>query len=148
MTLRRVEAPTVIENPELTQGVYRGLEALLDFYAVKRPQDVVFWRRMVAHLHEVPVADLRLAQAISHGLDDLAWHYDAYGWRKDAMPSSLALLWVPLPYILGHAEMLHGPRLPLDGVLLCYAAFALLCLIPGIGGKLLKAEKPKEEKEE
>lgn len=84
MTLRRVEAPTATENPELTQGVYRGLEALLDFYVLKQSQNVHFWRLILARLHEVPVADLHLAQAVSHGLEDLAWHYDAYDWRQDA----------------------------------------------------------------
>ena len=44
----------------------------------------------------------------------------------------LAVLFVPLPYLLSHAEHLSGPRLPLDGVLLCYAAFALVSLIPGL----------------
>lgn len=62
----------------------------------------------------------------------LGWRW-TYGWRSGAMPSSLALIWIPLPYILGHAEALSGPRLPLDGVLLCYAAFALACMLPGRG---------------
>lgn len=66
----------------------------------------------------------------------LGWRW-TYGWAPEAMPSSLALLWIPLPYILSHAEALHGPRLPLDGVLLCYAAFALSCFVPGLGGILL-----------
>jgi hypothetical protein len=48
------------------------------------------------------------------------------------------VIWIPLPYILCHAADLSGPRLPLDGVLLCYSAFALLCLVPGIGGWLLR----------
>jgi 4-amino-4-deoxy-L-arabinose transferase-like glycosyltransferase len=60
----------------------------------------------------------------------LGWRW-TYGWRASAMPSSLALMWIPLPYVLSHAEALSGPRLPLDGVLLCYAAFALACLLPG-----------------
>src|SRR5205814_881557 len=67
----------------------------------------------------------------------LGWRW-TYGWAAEAMPSSLAVIWVPLPYVLSHAEALHGPRLPLDGVLLCYAAFALSCLVPGIGGRLLR----------
>jgi hypothetical protein len=70
-------------------------------------------------------------------LSVLGWRW-TYGWRFTAMPSSLAVLWIPLPYILSHAEELSGPRLPLDGVLLCYSAFALLCLVPGIGGRLLR----------
>jgi hypothetical protein len=32
--------------------------------------------------------------------------------------------------LLSYAEALHGPRLPLDGILLCYVAFALVCLAP------------------
>jgi len=65
----------------------------------------------------------------------LGWRW-TFGWRREAMPSSLAVFWIPLPYILGHAEALSGPRLPLDGVLLTYAAFALVCLL-GLGRKLL-----------
>ena len=59
----------------------------------------------------------------------LGWRW-TYSWRKESMLLTLALIWVPLPYLLGHAEALHGARLPLDGVLLGYAAFALICLLP------------------
>jgi hypothetical protein len=65
-------------------------------------------------------------------LSGLGWRW-SYGWRWESMPAALALIWVPLPYLLSHAETLQGPRLPLDGVLLCYAAFAVTCLLPGIG---------------
>jgi len=65
----------------------------------------------------------------------LGWRW-TYACRREAMPSSLALMWVPLPYMLGHAEALSGPRLPLDGVLLCYAAFAVVFLLPKIGLEL------------
>jgi hypothetical protein len=41
------------------------------------------------------------------------------------------MFFVPLPYILTHAEALSGARLPLDGVLMCYAAFVLAALVPG-----------------
>jgi hypothetical protein len=61
------------------------------------------------------------------------------------MPSSLALVWIPLPYILGHAEALSGPRLPLDGVMDCYAAFALLCMIPGVGARLFDGSDRRRE---
>lgn len=54
----------------------------------------------------------------------LGWRW-TFPWRQEAMPAALAILWVPLPYILSHAEALQGPRLPLDGVLMCYAAYAL-----------------------
>jgi hypothetical protein len=67
----------------------------------------------------------------------LGWRW-TYGWRWEAMPSSLALIWIPLTYVISHAEALSGPRLPLDGALLSYAAFALFCVIPGVGGLLLE----------
>jgi hypothetical protein len=66
----------------------------------------------------------------------LGWRW-TYAWRRGSMPAALAVLWLPLPYLLSHAEALSGPRLPLDGVLLCYAAFAVACLVPGIGRGLL-----------
>jgi hypothetical protein len=72
-------------------------------------------------------------------LGALGWRW-SYGWRREAMPISLAVMWLPLPYLLGHAEWLHGPRLPLDGVLLTYAALALVCLVPGLGSPLLQGE--------
>jgi 4-amino-4-deoxy-L-arabinose transferase-like glycosyltransferase len=70
----------------------------------------------------------------------LGWRW-SYGWRKESMPASLAVIWIPLPYIVSHAEFLSGPRLPLDGVLLCYAAFALLALIPVVGRRLRDGAK-------
>lgn len=47
-------------------------------------------------------------------------------WRRESRLAALAVFWVPLPYVLAHAEWLSGPRLPLDGVLLCLAAYALV----------------------
>ncbi len=69
------------------------------------------------------------------GLGILGWRW-TYGWRQESRIAALAMIWIPLPYILTHAEALHGPRLPLDGVLLSYVAFALCCLVPGVGGYL------------
>jgi hypothetical protein len=68
-------------------------------------------------------------------LSVLGWRW-TYAWRAESMPAALAVIWVPLPYLLSHAEALNGPRLPLDGVLLCCAAFALAGLLPGVGGRL------------
>jgi hypothetical protein len=69
-------------------------------------------------------------------LGGLGWRW-TYAFWHESMPAALAVLWVPLPYLLSHAEALSGPRLPLDGVLLCYAAFAVACLVPGVGRGLL-----------
>jgi 4-amino-4-deoxy-L-arabinose transferase-like glycosyltransferase len=66
----------------------------------------------------------------------LGWRW-SYGWRWESVPATLAMIWVPLPYLLSHAEALSGPRLPLDGVLLCYAAFALAALVPRLSEHLL-----------
>jgi 4-amino-4-deoxy-L-arabinose transferase-like glycosyltransferase len=60
----------------------------------------------------------------------------SYAWRLPSAPAALALVWLPLPYILGHADALSGPRLPLDGILLSYAACALVGLLPGVGPRL------------
>src|SRR5262249_36642489 len=87
---------------------------------------------------ELPLA---LSLLILYLLAFLGWRW-TYGWRKECVPATLAVIWIPLPYLLSHAEALHGPRLPLDGVLLCYAAFALACLLPGVGPNLLAARKP------
>ena len=73
----------------------------------------------------------------------LGWRW-TYAWCCEAMPSSLALVWIPLPYLMSHAGLLHGPRLPLDGVLLTYAAFALACVWPPTARVLFKAS-PAEE---
>jgi hypothetical protein len=70
----------------------------------------------------------------------LGWRW-TYGWCRRSMPAPLAVAWVPLPYLLSHAEALSGPRLPLDGVLLCCAAFALACLLPGLGGRLWRGSE-------
>jgi len=59
----------------------------------------------------------------------IGWRW-SYARRWESFPAALAAFWVPLPYILGHAEALSGPRLPLDGVLLCFAALTLVGLLP------------------
>jgi 4-amino-4-deoxy-L-arabinose transferase-like glycosyltransferase len=61
-------------------------------------------------------------------LGGLGWRV-TYPWRREAMPLALALVFIPLPYLLGHAETLSGPRLPWDGVLICYAAYALVWVL-------------------
>jgi hypothetical protein len=80
-------------------------------------------------------------------LGGLGWRW-TFGWGRTALPSSLALMWIPLPYLLSHAEALNGPRLPLDGILLCYAAFAVVYVLPGVGVPLREGSRsePVEEK--
>jgi hypothetical protein len=66
----------------------------------------------------------------------IGWRW-SFGWRFEMMPASLAPIWFLLPYALTHAEAFHGPRLPLDGVFLSYAALTLACCWPSLTGYLL-----------
>jgi 4-amino-4-deoxy-L-arabinose transferase-like glycosyltransferase len=68
-------------------------------------------------------------------LGALGWRW-SYAWRLESSPASLAVIWLPLPYVLSHAGNLNGPRLPLDGIFLCYSAFALACLVTAGRGVL------------
>lgn len=64
-------------------------------------------------------------------LSFLGWRFTG-GWRSYSRLGALAVVWIPLPYILTHAADLSGPRLPLDGVLIAFAAFAIASLFPGV----------------
>lgn len=78
----------------------------------------------------------------------LGWRW-SFVWRWESIPAMLAMVWVPLPYVLGHAEALSGPRLPLDGVILCFAAFGLVGLMPGLNAGLLdRREDPHATQEQ
>jgi hypothetical protein len=74
----------------------------------------------------------------------LGWRW-TYAWRRESRLLALATIFIPLPYVLSHAESLVGPRLPLDGVLLTFAAFALSCMIPGVGAWLFAGPEADEE---
>jgi 4-amino-4-deoxy-L-arabinose transferase-like glycosyltransferase len=74
----------------------------------------------------------------------LGWRW-TFAWREQARLLALATIFIPLPYILSHAEGLLGPRLPLDGVFLTYAAFALACLVPGVGTVLFRGPEGAED---
>jgi hypothetical protein len=67
----------------------------------------------------------------------LGWRW-TYANRQAMLPAALAVIVVPLPYILGHAEALSGPRLPLDGVFICLAAYAVIWMIAGLRGLRVK----------
>jgi 4-amino-4-deoxy-L-arabinose transferase-like glycosyltransferase len=65
----------------------------------------------------------------------LGWRW-TFAWRRESRLLALAAVCIPLPYVFAHAEGLIGPRLPLDGVLITFAAFALACFVPGLGASL------------
>jgi hypothetical protein len=77
-------------------------------------------------------------------LGALGWRW-TYAWRWESGLAALAVMWVPLPYLLSHAESLTGPRQPLDGVLLTFAAFAIGCLAPVRAGARLRGNLPDAE---
>jgi hypothetical protein len=74
----------------------------------------------------------------------LGWRW-TYAWRREGRLLALATIFIPLPYILSHAEGLIGPRLPLDGVLLTFSAYALGCLVPGVGTSLFAGPEGVED---
>lgn len=69
----------------------------------------------------------------------LGWRW-SYGWKSSTAPLAIAMIWIPLPYILAHAEPLHGPRLPLDAALIILAAMAFSCFLPFVGSRLFRGE--------
>jgi 4-amino-4-deoxy-L-arabinose transferase-like glycosyltransferase len=131
----------VRSNPAAT--LRRRLQAGLNFlFGEEWFKQGVLWKRTDTPETQLPDWLAGAYPALLYGsllgmlaLGLLGWRW-TYGWRSEAMPSSLALVWIPLPYVLSHAGMLQGPRLPLDGILLCYAAFAIVYLIPPIGAAL------------
>jgi hypothetical protein len=141
--LGREALAQIREHPALTLG--RRLQAGLSFLVGEQwLTDRSLYRVNVQALPETPDWLVRsVATLLTAGLlvvlvlGALGWRW-SYGWRHEAMPSSLAPMWIFLPYFLSHAAALHGPRLPLDGILLCYAAFVLACLIPSVGRRLLR----------
>jgi hypothetical protein len=75
----------------------------------------------------------------------LGWRW-SYGWNREANLGSLALVWIPLPYVLSHGDYFCGPRLPLDGVLLTFAAFALGWMFPPVSRVVFpEEEEPGQE---
>ena len=67
------------------------------------------------------------------GLAALGWRW-TYASRQAMRAATLAVIVIPLPYMLGHAEALSGPRLPLDGVFICLAAYAVIWMVAGCAG--------------
>jgi hypothetical protein len=105
------------------------------------------WESESMSAMESPGFLLRNANAILNGALLFMVIFGLLGWRwtskfsLQAMPIALALIWIPVPYVIGHAAGLVGPRLPLDGVILCYAAFALACLLAPYRSGLLHSAK-------
>jgi hypothetical protein len=87
---------------------------------------------------------LRVDLLVMLGLGLYGWRW-SYGWKREANLASLAVLWIPLPYLLGHAEHFQGPRLPLDGVLLCFMAFALAWIFPPVARIVFPSEDADNE---
>ncbi len=89
-------------------------------------------------------ASLRGSLLVMLLLGALGWRWTA-AWAPHMRLAALATIWVPLPYLLSHAEALSGPRLPLDGVLLCYVAFVLACVFPGFARTPEEAQRAASE---
>ncbi len=135
-TLREIQA-----NPGATLD--RRLRAALGFVVgYDWLMGGSLWREDQAAVQAAPDWMIRLAPTLFFGvllgmvlLGALGWRW-SYAWWAEALPLALAVVWIPLPYILSHAEALQGPRLPLDGVLLAQAALVVSCLVPRLGAYL------------
>jgi hypothetical protein len=109
--------------------------------------DRKLWETTGVELHDLPLWLFSASLLVLLLVGLLGWRW-SYGWRHQAMPYSLALVWIPLPYILSHAEFLQGPRLPLDGLLICNTAFAIACFLPATGRILLRGVSSRSEPDE
>lgn len=130
----------IIEKPADTAK--RRLKSALQFlFGTPTMHGTLFWpgeKTLAAPLWLRPALLLSLVAILSLAL--LGWRW-SYGWKKQSAPLSLAIFWVPLPYVLSHADQLHASRLPLDGVLIVLAAVGLLSLLPYFGSSLLQGEE-------
>src|SRR5207248_10796884 len=124
------ENPTGVLEKRLRSGVcfLSGAAWLSDYQLVRESPLPAGLPREVAD--GLPLA-LRVSLLFLVTVGLLGWRW-SYGGRREANLGSLALLWIPLPYVLSHADYFSGPRLPLDGVLLTFAAFALAWMLPPV----------------
>jgi len=56
----------------------------------------------------------------------------------------VALVWIPIPYILSHAEALSGPRLPWDVPLIVFAGLRVAWLLPSVRDQALSVPMLKQ----
>lgn len=130
----------IIEKPADTAK--RRLKSAMQFlFGTPTMHGTLFWpgeKTSPAPLWLRPVLLLSLVAILALAL--LGWRW-SYGWKKQSAPLSLAVFWVPLPYLLSHADQLHSSRLPWDGVLIVLAAVGLLAMLPYFGSRLLQGEE-------
>ncbi|MBI2807868.1 MAG: glycosyltransferase family 39 protein [Planctomycetes bacterium] len=129
----------VKEHPAETLA--RRIEAALAFFlgdnwlksrqvaSMVQPSDTIAESPDWVREHAPTILQGALLAMIALGL--LGWRY-SHAWRRYGRLCIIAAIFIPLPYIVSHAEPLHGPRLPLDGVVLCFMAYALASLVPGL----------------
>lgn len=134
-------------------GAFRHrLDALLCFILGEQWfREHTLWRPEPGEHGEPPAWFSQSAPSILFATFLLLLILGAMGWRwtfagqGQSRLAALAMLWIPLPYVLSHASLLHGPRLPLDGVLLGFAAFALSGLILPTRSSLFAVNQPRGE---
>ena len=74
-----------------------------------------------------------LVLMLATALAGMRW---SHRWRHRTGLLTVALVTFPVVYVLGHTSLWHDARVPLDGVLLIYSAFALASLVPGLSRPL------------
>lgn len=137
--LAETVATEVIEKP--WEAVNHRLKAAMQFlFGTNTRSTAMFWPGNPGQtppdwLRPVLMASLMAMFALAL----LGWRW-SFAWKYSSAPLSLAIFWLPIPYLLSHAGTMHSARLPLDGVILVLACIGYLGIHPIIGRKLLQGE--------
>jgi hypothetical protein len=89
--------------------------------SIEPPAVVADWAQFAHHA----------ALFVLFALGTMGWRLSK-SWSKETRLATLAFVWVPIPYILTHAEALSGPRLPWDVPLIVFAGYAIAWLLPSV----------------
>jgi hypothetical protein len=141
-------APIVMQEIETHPGetFKRRVKAALQFYlGVNKFQQSPMFARAEGKASPSWLRPLLIGTlATMYFFALFGWRW-SYGWKSRTTLLTLALIWIPLPYILSHAGPLHDSRLPLDGVFVTMAVVGLFGMIPLIGTRLLAGENQAED---
>ncbi len=73
----------------------------------------------------------------------LGWRL-SQNWSNECRLATLAFVWIPIPYLLSHAESLSGPRLPWDVPLIVFAGYAIAWILPAVRNQELSVPMLKQ----
>ena len=92
----------------------------------QRGQDSSHTPELLVKNYDMIMSSVLLAMFL---LGILGWRWSYASSRNAGGLAAVAVVFVSLPYILGHVTPLWGPRLPLDGILLSYCAVGVMSVL-------------------